>query len=335
LDKLLEVKDLVVRFRTYRGIVKALNGVTFDVNRGEIIGLAGETGSGKTVTGFTIMRLLPPNAMIINGSILFNGIELLKLDSKEMANIRGKKITAIFQDPHTYLNPVFRIGDQFIDILLHHMKNENKSKSEMKKDAWAQAVEMLREVGMPAPENVMRMYPHELSGGMKQRVMIAMAFSLRPELIIADEPTTALDVSIQAQVLEIMKEMQKKYNTSVIFITHDLGVIAEVARRVAVMYAGRIIEFGRVEDVFKEPLHPYTQGLLFALPRVDKDVKPQSIGGTVPDLVNPPKGCAFHPRCKYVMDICRESVPNFIEIGPEHYVACHLYTGNKGGIKNA
>lgn len=331
MERLLEVKDLVVRFRTYRGIVKALNGVTFDVNKGEIIGLAGETGSGKTVTGFTIMRLLPPNATIVNGNILFNGIDLLKLDSKEMSKIRGKKITAIFQDPHTYLNPVFRIGDQFVDVLMHHMKDKGKDASEMKREAWSQAIEMLKEVGMPAPENVMRMYPHELSGGMKQRVMIAMAFSLRPELVIADEPTTALDVSIQAQVLEIMKEIQRKYETSVIFITHDLGVIAEVARRVAVMYAGRIIEFGKVEDVFKEPLHPYTKGLLSALPRVDRDIKPQSISGTVPDLVNPPPGCAFHPRCKYVMGICREAIPRLIEVQPEHYVACHLYT--EGGYK--
>ncbi|MEM3832590.1 MAG: ABC transporter ATP-binding protein [Thermoprotei archaeon] len=325
MERLLEVKDLVVRFRTFRGIVKALNGVTFDVNKGEIIGLAGETGSGKTVTGFTIMRLLPPNATVTNGSILFNGTDLLKLDPKEMSKIRGKKITAIFQDPHTYLNPVFRIGDQFVDVLMHHMKNEDKNKTKMKKEAWSQAIEMLKEVGMPAPENVMKMYPHELSGGMKQRVMIAMAFSLRPELVVADEPTTALDVSIQAQVLEIMKEIQKKYGTSVIFITHDLGVIAEIARRVAIMYAGKIIEFGKVEDVFKEPLHPYTKGLLSALPRVDRDIKPQSISGTVPDLVNPPTGCAFHPRCKYVMNICRETIPKFIEIQPEHYVACHLY----------
>ncbi|MGB9729960.1 MAG: ABC transporter ATP-binding protein [Thermoprotei archaeon] len=332
MERLLEVKDLVVRFRTYRGIVKALNGVTFDVNKGEVVGLAGETGSGKTVTGFTIMRLLPPNAIVANGSILFNGTDLLKLDSKEMSKIRGKKITAIFQDPHTYLNPVFRIGDQFVDVLTHHMKNEDKNRPEIKREAWSQAIEMLREVGMPAPENVMRMYPHELSGGMKQRVMIAMAFSLKPELVIADEPTTALDVSIQAQVLEIMKEIQKKYNTSVIFITHDLGVIAEIARRVAIMYAGRIVEFGKVEDVFKEPLHPYTKGLLSALPRVDKDVKPQSISGTVPDLVNPPSGCAFHPRCKYVMNVCREVIPRFIEVQPEHYVACHLYTE---GYENA
>lgn len=325
MERLLEVKDLVVRFRTYRGIVKALNGVTFNVNKGEVVGLAGETGSGKSVTGLTIMRLLPNNATIVNGSILFNGIDLLKIDSKEMSKIRGKQITAIFQDPHTYLNPVFRIGDQFIDLLMHHMKNKDKSKSEMKKEAWSYAIEMLKEVGMPAPENVMKMYPHELSGGMKQRVMIAMAFSLRPELVIADEPTTALDVSIQAQVLEKIKEVQKKYGTSVIFITHDLGVIAEIAKRVAIMYAGRIIEFGRVEDVFKEPLHPYTKGLLSALPRVDRDVKPQSISGTVPDLINPPTGCAFHPRCNYVMSICREKIPKLIEVQSEHYVACHLY----------
>lgn len=320
---LLKVEDLRVEFHTYRGTVHALNGVTFDLDKGEVLGLAGETGSGKSVTALSIQRLLPPNARIVSGKIIFDGIDLVKLSEEEMEKIRGRRMAAVFQDPHTYLNPVFKIGRQFVDILKQHDPDViNSDKKE--KVAREKAIQMLKEVKMPAPERVMEMYPHELSGGMKQRVLLAMAYSLKPDLIIADEATTALDVTIQAQVLEIMKELQKKSNISIILITHDLGIIAENCNRVAVMYAGRVVEFGRVTKVLVDPKHPYTQGLIRALPRTDKEVKPISIPGTVPDLVNPPSGCPFHPRCQYVMDICKEKVPEYREIDGVR-VACFLY----------
>ncbi|PNV77766.1 MAG: peptide ABC transporter ATP-binding protein [Thermoproteota archaeon] len=311
---LLKVEDLKVEFHTYRGIVHALNGVTFDLDRGEVLGLAGETGSGKSVTALSIQRLLPPNARIVSGKIIFDGIDLIKLSEEEMEKIRGRRMAAVFQDPHTYLNPVFKIERQFLDILKQHDPDVIKSeKKEREKIAREKAIQMLKEVKMPAPERVM-----------KQRVLLAMAYSLKPDLIIADEATTALDVTIQAQVLEIMKELQKKSNISIILITHDLGIIAENCDRVAVMYAGRIVEFGHVTKVLVDPRHPYTQGLIRALPRTDKEVKPVSIPGTVPDLVNPPSGCPFHPRCQYAMDICKEKVPGYTEIDGVR-VACFLY----------
>jgi oligopeptide/dipeptide ABC transporter ATP-binding protein len=324
-EKVLEVKNLKVEFYTYRGIVKALNGVNLDLNKGEILGLAGETGSGKSVTGLSILRLLPQNARIVEGEIIFKGRDLLKISEKEYNLLRGKEINAIFQDPHTYLNPVFTIGEQFRDILLSKKDSiKNSSKVDDKKIEEIM-VSALKDVKMPAVDRVLKMYPHELSGGMKQRVMLAIAFSLQPSLIIADEPTTALDVTIQAQVLEIMKELQRKYNTSIILITHDLGVIAETCQKVAVMYAGRIVEYGKVSDVFKNPLHPYTKGLMEALPRADVDVKVKSIPGTVPDLVSPPSGCAFHPRCPYAMEICKRQAPKPSYV-KERVVECHLYS---------
>ncbi|MCI4438347.1 ABC transporter ATP-binding protein [archaeon] len=324
-EKVLEVKNLKVEFYTYRGIVKALNGVNLDLNKGEILGLAGETGSGKSVTGLSILRLLPQNARIVEGEIIFKGRDLLKIPEKEYNLLRGKEINAIFQDPHTYLNPVFTIREQFRDILLSKKDSiKNSSKVDDKKIEEIM-VSALKDVKMPAVDRVLKMYPHELSGGMKQRVMLAIAFSLQPSLIIADEPTTALDVTIQAQVLEIMKELQRKYNTSIILITHDLGVIAETCQKVAVMYAGRIVEYGKVSDVFKNPLHPYTKGLMEALPRADVDVKVKSIPGTVPDLVSPPSGCAFHPRCPYAMEICKRQAPKPSYV-KERVVECHLYS---------
>ncbi|MGC8577265.1 MAG: ABC transporter ATP-binding protein [Thermoproteota archaeon] len=324
-EKILEVKNLRVEFYTYRGVVKALNGVNLELNKGEILGLAGETGSGKSVTGLSILRLLPQNARIVEGEIIFKGRDLLKIPEKEYNLIRGKEINAIFQDPHTYLNPVFTIREQFRDILLSKKDSiKNSSKVDDKKIEEIM-VSALKDVKMPAVDRVLKMYPHELSGGMKQRVMLAIAFSLQPSLIIADEPTTALDVTIQAQVLEIMKELQRKYNTSVILITHDLGVIAETCQKVAVMYAGRIVEYGRVSDVFKNPLHPYTKGLMEALPRADIDVKVKSIPGTVPDLVSPPPGCTFHPRCPYAMEICKKQAPRPSYV-KERMVECHLYS---------
>jgi len=326
LNGILEVEDLRVEFRTYRGIVKALNGVSFTVERGEVFGLAGETGSGKSVTGLAIQRLLPGNAAIVGGRIVFDGKDLLSLKEEDMNKIRGKEITAVFQDPHTYLNPVFTVHDQFRDILLMNDREiaSLKDKREVKKAVDNKIIQMLAEVQMPAPERVVKMYPHELSGGMKQRMMLAMAFSLKPKLIIADEPTTALDVTIQAQVLELMKSLQRRYGTSVILITHDLGVIAETCRRIAVMYAGRIVEMGGVDSVYNEPLHPYTRGLMRALPRADKDMKVESIGGSVPDLVGLPPGCPFHPRCSRAMEVCRKLNPKTLNIDGR-VVECHLY----------
>ncbi|MEM3523901.1 MAG: ABC transporter ATP-binding protein [Thermoproteota archaeon] len=328
LSRILEVADLKVEFRTYRGVVKALNGVSFNVDKGEVFGLAGETGSGKSVTGLAIQRLLPGNAVIVEGRIVFDGRDLLSLKEDEMNKIRGKEITAVFQDPHTYLNPVFTMREQFRDILLTNDREiaSIKDKREIEKAVHDRIIQMLTEVQMPAPERVIKMYPHELSGGMKQRMMLAMAFSLRPKLIIADEPTTALDVTIQAQVLELMKSLQKKYGTSVILITHDLGVIAETCSRIGVMYAGRIVETGTVDSVYSEPLHPYTRGLMRALPRADKDLKVESIGGSVPDLVDLPTGCPFHPRCSRAMEICRKINPRTLNIDGR-IVECHLYDG--------
>jgi len=326
LSKILEVEDLKVEFHTYRGVVKALNGVSFMVEKGEVFGLAGETGSGKSVTGLAIQRLLPSNAVVVGGRIMFDGRDLLNLKEEEMNKIRGKEMTAVFQDPHTYLNPVFKMQDQFRDILLVNDREiaSIKDKRAIKKAVNNRIIQMLTEVQMPAPERVAKMYPHELSGGMKQRMMLAMAFSLRPKLIIADEPTTALDVTIQAQVLELMKSLQRKYDTSVILITHDLGVIAETCRRIAVMYAGRIIEMGSVDSVYAKPLHPYTQGLMRALPRADKDLKVESIGGSVPDLVELPPGCPFHPRCPHAMEVCRKTNPRTLKIDGR-VIECHLY----------
>lgn len=326
MSNVLEIEDLKVEFHTYRGIVKALNGVSLTVEKGEVLGLAGETGSGKSVTGLAIQRLLPGNAVIAGGKIMFDGKDLLKLKEEEMNKIRGKEVTAVFQDPHTYLNPVFRMRDQFRDILLINDREiaSIKDKREREKAVDDRIIQMLTEVQMPAPERVAKMFPHELSGGMKQRMMLAMAFSLRPKLIIADEPTTALDVTIQAQVLELMKSLQRKYDTSVILITHDLGVIAETCRKIAVMYAGRVIEMGNIDSVYSKPLHPYTQGLMRALPRADKDLKVEGIGGSVPDLVELPPGCPFHPRCPRAMEVCRKVNPKTLHIDGR-VVECHLY----------
>lgn len=333
MERVLETKDLKVQFRTYRGVVKALNGISFDVVKGEMLGLAGETGSGKSVTSQAIMRTLPGNGKIAEGQIIFQGRDLLQLSEKEMAMVRGRSITAVFQDPHTYLNPVFRIGQQFKDILMNDASirsiKDKKKRDQAINDKMIQA---MKEVKMPSPERIIKSYPHELSGGMKQRVLIAMAFSLKPSMIIADEPTTALDVTIQAQVLRLMRELQKKYNTSVVLITHDLGVIAENCDRVAIMYAGRIVEFGDVKTVYAKPLHPYTQGLMRALPRADKDVKIETIGGTVPDLVEPPKGCTFHERCRHAMEICKTAVPPPIEY-EGRIVECHLYSKDQKSDK--
>jgi oligopeptide/dipeptide ABC transporter ATP-binding protein len=290
---------------------------------GEVIGLVGESGCGKSVTSLSIMRLIVPPGYVETGEILFEGRDLLKLSEQEMSGIRGNRISMIFQQPQTSLNPVFTAGDQIAEVLQTHKLLE-------KKEAWDSAVELLRLVGIPDPEKRAKSYPHELSGGQAQRVMIAIALALVPQLLIADEPTTALDVTIQAQILDLLRGLQKRLGTAVILITHDLGVIAEMAERVAVMYAGKIVEQANVKPLFREPFHPYTQGLIGSIPVLGKiRDRLEVIPGLVPNLINLPPGCRFAPRCrareKYGLEICNFYDPDFIEAAPEHYVRCWLY----------
>lgn len=304
-DVVLNVEHLQVQFKvSKKTTLTAVNDVTFQVKKGETLGIVGESGCGKSVTANTILRLLPKQTSIISGGrILMEGQDLVKISDKEMRALRGKKISMIFQEPMTSLNPVYRIGDQLVE-----MYQANSSIS--KKEAWKKSVEMLEKVGIPSPEQRMYEYPHQLSGGMRQRVMIAMALSAQPQLLIADEPTTALDVTIQAQVLDLMKELQEKMNTAIMLITHDMGVVAETADYVMVMYAGEVVEYGDVRTIFTKPSHPYTQGLLASLPRVDKDMERlNTIEGTVPSLGNMPEGCRFSNRCPYCVEQCMKEKP--------------------------
>jgi len=319
MSKVLEIRDLYINFRTVWGVAKVLNGVSFEVNDGEIFGLVGETGCGKSVTALSVLRLLPSNAQI-SGQIIFKGENLLEKSEEEMRKLRGKEISIIFQDPMTSLNPLFKIGDQMVDIITLH---EGLSKEE----ALEHARNIIKSVGLSDPERILNSYPHELSGGMRQRIMIAMALSSNPSLLIADEPTTALDVTIQKQILKLILDLRDEYSFSVLLITHDLGVVAEVCDRVGVMYAGNIVEIAPTEELFENPLHPYTQGLLSVVPdpRTKKPLKP--LRGSVPSLLNPPSGCRFHPRCDYAKDVCSRVKPELIERSPGHFVACHLYGG--------
>ncbi|ASA78102.1 ABC transporter ATP-binding protein [Thermococcus sp. 5-4] len=319
MSKVLEIRDLYINFRTMWGVAKVLNGVSFEINDGEIFGLVGETGCGKSVTALSVLRLLPSNAQI-SGEIIFKGENLLEKSEEEMRKLRGKEISIIFQDPMTSLNPLFKIGDQMVDIITLH---EGLSKEE----ALEHARNLLKSVGLSDPERILNSYPHELSGGMRQRIMIAMALSSNPSLLIADEPTTALDVTIQKQILKLILDLRDRYSFSVLLITHDLGVVAEVCDRVGVMYAGNIVEIAPTEELFENPLHPYTQGLLSVVPdpRTKKPLKP--LRGSVPSLLNPPSGCRFHPRCDYAKDVCSRVKPELIERFPGHFVACHLYGG--------
>jgi len=319
---LLEVRDLKTYFYTEEGVVKAVDGVTFDIKEGEIFCLVGETGCGKSVTSLSIMRLVPKPGKIVGGEIFFKGKNLLELSEDEMRKIRGKEISMIFQNPMTSLNPVYTVGFQIAEPIMIHQKLK-------KRETWKKAIEMIAAVKIPDPEARAKSYPHQLSGGMRQRAMIAMMLSCNPSFLIADEPTTALDVTIQAQILELIKELREKFNTSILMITHDLGVVAEIADRVGVMYAGGIIELADVESIFENPKHPYTQGLLRTIPtKGKKKSELEIIPGNVPNLVNPPPGCRFHPRCKYAMEICKKEKPKMIEIEKGHFVACHLYRGD-------
>ncbi len=315
-NNLLEVNNLKTSFHTSDGIVRSVRGITFHVEREESLGIVGESGCGKSVTMLSIMRLLEDNAQLEADSILFDGEDLAKKTKKEMRPIQGNRIGMIFQDPMTSLNPLFTIGEQIKNPLKRHQNLSGK-------EAQKKAIQMLELVGIPDPAKRMRQYPHELSGGMRQRVMIAIAMCCEPELLIADEPTTALDVTIQAQILDLMKDLKKKYHSSIILITHDLGVIAGVCSRIVVMYGGLIMEEGTTEEIFYQTAHPYTAGLLASIPKDTKE-KLVPITGTPPDLLNPPKGCPFAARCKYAMKLCKEVQPEFTQLSTQHRAACWL-----------
>jgi len=376
-DKLIQIKNLKTYFYTEEGVVKAVDGVTFDIYEDEVIGLVGETGCGKSVTALSILNLVRAPGKIIDGKVLFKGKNLVELDRKEMRKYRGKEITMIFQDPLNSLNPVMTVGTQVGETYLLHqneilkaeldrrllerkkkrqeikglkedLKNREERLSEQEIEDIEQNIEQLKEetsrtpvikdivrdfsariikeVGIADSRNILDRYPHELSGGMRQRVMIAMALACNPALLIADEPTTALDVTIQAQILDLMKDLKEKFKTSILLITHDLGIIAELCDRVAVMYSGNIVEYATAEQLFKNPRHPYTKGLIAAIPSIEmKNKKLQTIRGMVPNLIYPPSGCRFHPRCDFRMEICDKIKPKLNEISEKYYVACHLF----------
>lgn len=321
MEKLLEVKNLRTHFYTEDGIVPAVDGVSFYIKPGETLGIVGESGCGKSVTSVSILRLVPnPPGKIMEGSeILFEGKNLLDLSEKEMRKIRGNEISMIFQEPMTSLNPVLRIGEQLKEVLVLHQGMNNVQ-------ARAKGIEMLTLVGIPRPEKVIDDFPHSLSGGMRQRVMIAMALSCNPKLLIADEPTTALDVTVQAQILELMNKLKRELNSSVMLITHNLGVVAETCDRVIVMYAGKVVEEGDIYSIFEDPKHPYTVGLLKSIPSIDeRNEKLEAIPGVVPNPLNMPKGCRFEPRCNKAMARCKEEQPELTVLGEERNVRCFLY----------
>ncbi|HEV8672417.1 MAG TPA: ABC transporter ATP-binding protein [Methylomirabilota bacterium] len=322
-ERLLELKGLKTYFYTDEGVVRAVDGVDLHIDKGETLGVVGESGCGKTVTALSIMRLIPiPPGRIVQGQILYQGRDLVTLPPAQMRKVRGKEISMVFQEPMTSLNPVFTIGEQIAEAIRLH-------EGLGRRDAMDKTVEMLKIVHMANPERRVKEYPHQLSGGMRQRVMIAMALSCNPKLLIADEPTTALDVTIQAQILDLLNELKAKLGMAVMLITHDMGVIAETAQRVVVMYAAKVVEEAPVKELFKEPLHPYTQGLLRSIPRIDlaatKKQRLEAIPGVVPSLIDVPPGCRFAPRCQFVKPMYTEKEPPLKEVRPGHKVACWLY----------
>lgn len=386
MSKIVDMHDVVLRFYTYEGVVEALEGVNLHVNKGETLGLVGETGCGKTMTGLSIFNLIPPPGQIEGGKVLVKTkdgkvMDVLSLRERDLTQIRGEDLSMIFQEPSSALNPTYTVNDQVSEVFLTHRKEAlvknvvdelekdirevgadslkgriyrlerdiyakmlrnpysfslkvlakipiiNRYSRRLEREKKKQVVNLLRELGMADPERVVDMYPHELSGGMQQRVVIAMALACNPLLLVADEPTTSLDVTIQARILDLIRSLKKRYNASVLFITHDLGVIAEMCDRVAVMYAGSVCELADVKEIFKSSLHPYTQGLMEAIPRPGTEYK--TIRGTVPSLINPPSGCRFHPRCPKAMEICGRVKPKFIEIKEDHFISCHLYNGRR------
>ncbi len=358
----LKISDLKVTFHTYAGDVKALDGVELSVRKGEVLGLVGESGCGKSVTSLAVAGLLPPNAELVSGKVLLNGVNLLGMSREDLRRKRLTDLAMVFQDPMTYLNPVLTVGSQikeiimqepklFLRMLVEHRIEEvdaqgkedpkvseerarlvsisregRASGREFERLAKSYVVSVLREVRLPEPEKILDLYPFELSGGMRQRVMIAMALVRRPKVLLADEMTTALDVTVQAQILQLLRELRNEIDASIVLITHDLAVVAEVCDRVAVMYAGNIVEVADVEELYSNPLHPYTQGLLASIPRVDSASSQQgSIGGSVPNLLSPPSGCRFHPRCPRAFEKCPGARPSLVEVRPGHLVACFLY----------
>jgi len=320
MESLLKISGLRTYFYTYQGVVKAVDGVSFEVNKNETVGLVGETGCGKSVTALSIMRLIQwPPGKIVGGEIIFKGEDLALKTDREMREIRGNRISMIFQEPMTSLNPVFRVGDQIADVIVLHQKVKRK-------EALKKAVQMIEAVNIPDPEKVARQYPHELSGGMRQRIVMAIAIACNPDLLIADEPTTFLDVTVQAQILKLMESLRNKVKASMILITHNLGVVAQTCNKVMVMYAGNVVESGHVGKIFENPMHPYTKGLMNAIPKLNehKD-RLEVIKGLVPNLVNPPSGCTFHPRCQHAMEICSKQKPALTEIEENHLAGCYLY----------
>ncbi|QIO36555.1 ABC transporter ATP-binding protein [Bradyrhizobium sp. 1(2017)] len=326
---LLEIKGLKTHFSTDDGILQAVDGVDISINKGETLCVVGESGCGKTVTAMSILKLIAmPPGRIAAGQIIFEGRDLVPLTSNQLDEIRAKEIGFIFQEPMTSLNPVLTIGEQIAESLRRH-------EAVTKKQALERTIEMLKLVQIPNAEGRVHNYPHQFSGGMRQRVMIAMALACKPKLIIADEPTTALDVTIQAQILDLLQDMKDRFGMAVMLITHAMGVVAETAQRVVVMYAGKVVEEAPVDDLFGDPRHPYTQGLIRSIPRIDLDsehkTRLEAIGGSVPILINPPVGCRFAPRCKFAMEVCTEKEPLLREIAPGHRMACHLGDSSLGG----
>lgn len=338
-DVILKVDDLVTYFYTEEGVVHAVEGVTFEIYEGEVLGLVGETGCGKSVTALSILQLIQSPGKIMGGSIKFEGEDLLTKSVSEILTYRGAKITMIFQDPLNSLNPVFTVGKQISEVYLLHKRKELLIEASDQKErsihsvarAWSQ--QLLRDLNIPSPENVLDRYPHELSGGMRQRIQIAMGIAGSPQLLIADEPTTALDVTVQNQILKLMKDLKKKYNTSILFITHDLGIISKMCNRVAVMYSGSIVEYGTTKALFTQPYHPYTKGLLAAIPIEGQEKDLIIIPGMVPNLIYPPSGCRFHPRCPNRFQPCDSVKPETLEVEPNYFVACHLYDPQYNHLK--
>jgi peptide/nickel transport system ATP-binding protein len=329
---ILDIRDLRVEFPTRRGVLTAVDGLSLQVKPGETLGLVGESGCGKTVTGLAIVRLIDHPGRITGGSILFKGADLLPRSEAEMRRLRGDEISMVFQDPTVTLNPVLRISDQMTEVLRQH-------RGMSRADARARCVDLLRLVGIPKPEERLDHYPHEFSGGMQQRVIIAIALALEPALLLADEPTTALDVTVQAQIIDLLKRLKQERAGSTILITHDLGVVAQLCERVAVMYAGNIVEVGPLQAILENPLHPYTRGLINCVPRLGSSGRRlPSIPGMVPDLVRPPDGCKFNPRCAHAFEPCFQNRPRLVEVGAEHMVACYLYPeetprDERGGLR--
>ena len=318
-EKILDIKDERLSFFTPAGEVKALNGVSFTMNQGDVLGVVGESGSGKSVTAYSVMGLTAYPGKLVGGKVWFNGHEIENMKEKDFRKIRGNEVSIIFQDPMTSLNPVYTIGNQIVEVILLHTKKT-------KQEAWARAKELLELVGINEPDRRLKQYPHELSGGMRQRVMIAIALACEPKLLIADEPTTALDVTIQAQILELMNDLRHKLGMSIIMITHDLGVVAQMCEKIAVMYAGHIVEYGTTDEIFYNPQHEYTKGLINSIPKLNAEEKERlvPIEGQPVDLLNPPAGCPFAPRCKSCMKVCLNKMPPKTELSDTHYTYCWL-----------